>query len=63
MIKLLEKKRRVLRKIFLIFGTVAVSLMFSACYGPMMSPMHEDEHWSSPPATEVEDDDSENTGA
>jgi len=62
MTRLLEKKRMALRMLFRVLGLAAVAMIFSACYGPMMSPMPEDEHWNRPPTAEVEGESSENTG-
>ena len=49
MVLFLQKTRRVLRKVYLIVGVSAVSLMFQACYGmpmaPYMPPCEDDCEW------------------
>jgi len=62
MTKLWEKRRKALRVVLRIFGLATVAMIFSACYGPMLSPMPEDEHWNSPPVTEAEGESSDYTG-
>jgi|GEM_PF-2838861 len=61
MTKFWEKRRKALRMVFRVFGLAAVATIFTACYGPMLSPMPDDEHWNSPPTVEGEETTLENS--
>ena len=37
--KLSEKSRKILRKIYMIFGATAITMLFAACYGMPMDCM------------------------
>jgi putative lipoprotein (rSAM/lipoprotein system) len=40
MVKLSERSRKVLRRIYQGLGAATVSILFQACYGPMMDDVH-----------------------